>query len=52
VKILVQGLSKAKALKYVQTEPFFTAHIEKIEDQKLEKQAVFMDRNTPFRVVV
>jgi len=40
VKILVQGLSKAKALKYVQTEPFFTALIEKIEDQKLEKLSI------------
>ena len=34
VKILVQGLSKAKALKYEQTEPFFTASIEKIVDKK------------------
>ncbi len=40
VKILVQGLSKAKALKYEQTEPFFTALIEKIEDQKLEKLTI------------
>ena len=34
VKILVQGLSKARALKYEQTEPFFTASIEKIVDKK------------------
>ena len=34
VKILVQGLSKAKALKYDQTDPFFKAAIEKITDQK------------------
>ena len=40
VKILVQGLSKAKALKYEQTEPFFKARIEKIEDQKLEKLTI------------
>jgi len=40
VKILVQGLSKAKALKYEQTEPFFKALIEKIEDQKLEKLTI------------
>jgi molybdopterin converting factor small subunit len=40
VKILVQGLSKAKALKYQQTEPFFTALIEKIEDQKIEKLTI------------
>jgi len=40
VKILVQGLSKAKALKYEQTEPFFKALIEKIEDEKLEKLTI------------
>ena len=34
VKILVQGLSKARALTYSQTEPFFKANIEKIYDQK------------------
>jgi ATP-dependent Lon protease len=34
VKILVQGLSKARALTYLQTEPFFKANIEKITDQK------------------
>jgi ATP-dependent Lon protease len=40
VKILVQGLSKAKALNYSQTEPFFKADIEKIEDQKYEKLTI------------
>src|SRR4030043_2307095 len=34
VKILVQGLTKAKALTYSQTEPFFTAAVEKINDKK------------------
>jgi len=34
VKILVQGLSKARALNYSQTEPFFTAVIEKVDEQK------------------
>jgi len=34
VKILVQGLSKARALDYPQTEPFFKANIEKLEDLK------------------
>ncbi|OGW36501.1 MAG: endopeptidase La [Nitrospirae bacterium RBG_13_39_12] len=34
VKILVQGLSKAKTLTYSQTEPFFKAFIEKIDDLK------------------
>lgn len=40
VKILVQGLSKAKALKYSQTDPFFKADIEKLEDQKYEKLTI------------
>lgn len=40
VKILVQGLSKAKALDYSQTEPFFKANIEKIEDKKHEKLTI------------
>ncbi len=40
VKILVQGLSKARALNYLQTEPFFKAFIEKIEDQKGEKLTI------------
>lgn len=40
VKILVQGLSKAKALKYDQTDPFFKASIEKITDQKTEPLSI------------
>jgi len=40
VKILVQGLSKARALNYSQTEPFFKADIQKIEDQKYEKLSI------------
>ena len=40
VKILVQGLSKAKALRFLQAEPFFKANIEKIEDQKLEELTI------------
>jgi ATP-dependent Lon protease len=40
VKILVQGLSKARALQYSQKEPFFTAYIEKIEEQKYEKLTI------------
>ena len=40
VKILVQGLSKAKALNYSQTEPFFKASVEKIEDKKHEKLSI------------
>ncbi len=34
VKILVQGLSKARTKKYSQTEPFFQANIEKIIEKK------------------
>lgn len=34
VKILVQGLSKARALSYSQTEPFFKANIERITEKK------------------
>ena len=37
VKILVQGLSKAKALLFTQKEPFFVAEIEKIADDKPEE---------------
>jgi ATP-dependent Lon protease len=40
VKILVQGLTKAKALSYSQTEPFFKASIEKIEEPKHEKLSI------------
>ncbi len=40
VKILVQGLSKARALRYSQKEPFFTAYIEKIDEQKYEKLTI------------
>lgn len=40
VKILVQGLSKARALKYDQTDPFFKAAIEKIIDQKIEPLSI------------
>jgi ATP-dependent Lon protease len=40
VKILVQGLSKARALQYSQKEPFFTASIEKLEEQKYEKLTI------------
>jgi len=40
VKILVQGLSKARALRFLQTEPFFKANIEKIEDLKLEELTI------------
>jgi len=34
LKILVQGLAKAKVLQYTQTEPFYIGEIEKIVEQK------------------
>jgi ATP-dependent Lon protease len=40
VKILVQGMSKARALTYPQTDPFFKANIEKITDQKPPKLTI------------
>jgi ATP-dependent Lon protease len=40
VKILIRGLSKAKALSYSHTEPFFRANIEKIIEEKHEKLTI------------
>ena len=40
VKILVQGLTKARALRFSQEEPFFTADIEKIIDYKPEEVTI------------
>ena len=40
VKMLVQGLSKARAMDYSQTEPFSLQRIEKIEDKKHEKLTI------------
>jgi len=37
VKILVQGLSKARTVKFIQEEPFFSAKIEKITDTRPEE---------------
>jgi ATP-dependent Lon protease len=37
IKILVQGISKAKVLEYTETTPFFTVKIEKIPETKQEK---------------
>lgn len=35
IKILVQGLTKAKTIKYVQAEPFYSVQIEKIQEPKV-----------------
>ncbi|MFZ5907213.1 MAG: endopeptidase La [Nitrospirota bacterium] len=40
VKILVQGLTKARAVDFEQTEPFFKASIEKITDEKTESLTI------------
>ena len=40
VKILVQGLNKAKATSFSQTDPFFQADIEKITDPKPSKLTI------------
>ena len=45
IKILVQGLTKAKIVKYIQTDPYFSVRIEKLPDTKpagtsLEAEAV------------
>jgi ATP-dependent Lon protease len=40
VKILVQGLTKARAVDFQQVDPFFTATIEKITDEKTESLTI------------
>lgn len=40
VKILVQGLSKARILEFTQREPFYSVTIERIIDQKLEEMTI------------
>jgi ATP-dependent Lon protease len=40
LKVLVQGLLKAKVTTYTQTEPFFIGNIEKIADRQLSKTTV------------
>jgi ATP-dependent Lon protease len=40
VKILVQGLSKARSIDFSQTDPFFQASIEKISDPKSTKLSI------------
>lgn len=40
VKILVQGLTKARVLSFTQTEPMFMATIERLPDQKIEEISI------------
>jgi ATP-dependent Lon protease len=46
VKILIRGLSKARALNYSQTEPFFKANIEKIGEEKAETLTIVEEAMT------
>ncbi len=43
IKILVQGLTKAKVLDYHQQKPFYIAKIQKVEDEQPNKDAVATD---------
>jgi ATP-dependent Lon protease len=43
VKILVQGLSKAKVLEFSQRDPFYVAEIEKITDKKVDEVTIEME---------
>jgi ATP-dependent Lon protease len=43
VKILVQGLSKAKVLKFGDKESYFTAEIEKMEDKKPDEVTIELE---------
>ncbi len=43
VKILVQGLTKARIKNYLSTEPMLTVEIEKIEEQPMEDVSVEME---------
>ncbi len=43
VKILVQGLSKAKVLKFDDQESYFTAEIEKLEDKKPDEVTIELE---------
>ncbi|MBI4665725.1 MAG: endopeptidase La [Nitrospinae bacterium] len=38
IKILVQGLAKAKIVEFLQKEPFYNVKIERMEDEELEKK--------------
>lgn len=40
VKILIQGLTKARVLSFTKTEPMFMAAIERIPDQKIEEISI------------
>lgn len=40
VKVLVQGLSKARVLEFTQKDPFYLSTIEKISDEKIDEMTI------------
>jgi len=46
IKVLVQGLSKARVKKFTKTEPYFEAKVEKIEDELPEAGNIEMEALT------
>lgn len=40
IKILVQGLTKARIKDYLQEDPYFVAKVDKVEDEKIEEPSV------------
>ncbi len=52
LRVLVQGLSRIKILKYVQQEPYFVGRVKKLEDRfefNLEVQALFRNISHQFQ---
>jgi ATP-dependent Lon protease len=43
IKVLVQGLSKARVKEFTRTEPFYSASIEKIEEQAAEEVSIELE---------
>jgi ATP-dependent Lon protease len=43
IKVLVQGLSKARIKEFTQTEPFYSASIEKIEEQTAAEMSIELE---------
>jgi ATP-dependent Lon protease len=57
IKILVQGIAKAKIVKYIQTDPYFSVRIDKLPDAKaaataLEAEAVMRTVNEQIERIV
>ena len=43
VKILVQGLNKARIMNFEQTSPYFVSHISKVEDETVSEDKIAVD---------